>query len=91
MGVVMIVVCFYVWFFLSKLSFPSRRTIWTLTNFIAIVILVCTEGTSAMLHSLRLAWVESFSKFAEFAGWPFVPFSFKTLLEQSEELKFYLA
>ncbi|KAF5127221.1 V-type proton ATPase subunit a [Metarhizium anisopliae] len=90
-GVVMIVICFYVWFFLSKLNFPSRRTMWTLTNLIAIVILVCMEGTSAMLHSLRLAWVESFSKFAEFAGWPFEPFSFKTLLEQSEELKFYLA
>ncbi len=48
------------------------------------------EGTSAMLHSLRLAWVESFSKFAEFAGWPFVPFSFAALLEESEELKEYL-
>ena len=90
MGVVMIVVCFYVWFFLSKLNFPSRRTMWTLTNLIAIVILVCMEGTSAMLHSLRLAWVESFSKFAEFAGWPFTPFSFNTLLEESEGLKDYL-
>ncbi|KAH6959936.1 vacuolar ATP synthase 98 kDa subunit [Ilyonectria sp. MPI-CAGE-AT-0026] len=71
-GVVMIVVCFYIWFFLT------------------IAILVCMEGTSAMLHSLRLAWVESFSKFAEFAGWPFAPFSFNTLLEESEELKDYL-
>lgn len=41
------------------------------------------------LHSLRLAWVESFSKFAEFAGWPFVPFSFKAMIEESEELKEY--
>jgi V-type H+-transporting ATPase subunit a len=48
------------------------------------------EGTSAMLHSLRLAWVESFSKFAEFAGWPFAPFSFGIMLEESEELKEYL-
>ncbi|KAJ3472840.1 hypothetical protein NLG97_g10685 [Lecanicillium saksenae] len=58
--------------------------------FLTIAILVCMEGTSAMLHSLRLAWVESFSKFAEFAGWPFVPFSFAALLEESEELKEYL-
>ncbi|PNY24128.1 V-type proton ATPase subunit a [Tolypocladium capitatum] len=72
MGVATIVVCFYLWFFLS------------------IAILVCMEGTSAMLHSLRLAWVESFSKFAEFAGWPFAPFSFGTLLEESEDLKDYL-
>lgn len=43
-----------------------------------------------MLHSLRLAWVESFSKFAEFSGWPFAPFSFHALLEESEELKDYL-
>jgi len=72
LGVIMIVVCFYAWFFLS------------------IAILVCMEGTSAMLHSLRLAWVESFSKFAEFAGWPFQPFSFDIMLEESEELKEYL-
>ena len=40
--------------------------------------------------ALRLAWVESFSKFAEFGGWPFAPFSFKQQLEESEELKEYL-
>ncbi|KHN97352.1 vacuolar ATP synthase 98 kDa subunit [Metarhizium album ARSEF 1941] len=71
-GVVMIVVGFFLWFFLT------------------IAILVCMEGTSAMLHSLRLAWVESFSKFAEFGGWPFAPFSFNTVLEDSEELKEFL-
>ncbi|KEY66431.1 hypothetical protein S7711_06171 [Stachybotrys chartarum IBT 7711] len=58
--------------------------------FLTIAILVAMEGTSAMLHSLRLAWVESFSKFAEFAGWPFAPFSFDVLLEETEELKDYL-
>lgn len=54
------------------------------------IILIIMEGVSAMLHSLRLAWVESFSKFAEFNGWPFAPFSFGTLLEESEDLKDYL-
>lgn len=57
---------------------------------LSIIILIIMEGVSAMLHSLRLAWVESFSKFAEFGGWPFTPFSFKTQLEESEELKDYL-
>ncbi|KAK4167416.1 V-type ATPase, V0 complex, 116kDa subunit family [Cladorrhinum sp. PSN259] len=54
------------------------------------IILIIMEGVSAMLHSLRLAWVESFSKFAEFGGWPFAPFSFSTMLEESEELAEYL-
>lgn len=57
---------------------------------LSVIILIIMEGVSAMLHSLRLAWVESFSKFAEFGGWPFTPFSFKQQLEESEELKEYI-
>ncbi|RKF58580.1 V-type proton ATPase subunit a [Erysiphe neolycopersici] len=65
-GVFMLVVTFFVWFFLS------------------IAVLVVMEGTSAMLHSLRLHWVEAMSKHFMGDGIPFEALSFKQMLEEDE-------
>ncbi|KAI0025903.1 V-type ATPase, V0 complex, 116kDa subunit family [Xylariomycetidae sp. FL0641] len=54
--------------------------------FLTCAILIAMEGCSAMLHSLRLQWVEAQSKYAEFAGHMFMPFSFVTLLEEEDGL-----
>lgn len=66
---------------LGVIAIVIAFTLWFL---LTIAVLVVMEGTSAMLHALRLHWVEAMSKHFLGDGVAFEPFSFKVALEEDE-------